>query len=194
MAKAELRFGARAPDGRCSSVWFASRIGNDIYVGARSYGGWFKLSLHRDGSAQVTVTSRLRKHFKRWRMPEVPDRGAVHVASIVFPSRFLKRRPPLELRTPVRWEPAPEQGALEIGLFYGNRLATFAPGSTLRFATGLRDGRVVMVAVRSTDDDGAHLGPPIAPFRNVPAVGRTAKRTAGRGDVGHHCIPLERRS
>jgi hypothetical protein len=90
-------------------------------------------------------------------MPDVPDEGAVHVASVVFPSRFLRLRPPLEANEDVQWEPAPEQGALEVGLFYGRRLATFAPGARLRFWTSLSDGRVAMVAVRNTDLDGAQV-------------------------------------
>jgi hypothetical protein len=86
-------------------------------------------------------------------MPEMPAAGAVHVASVVFPTRYLKPRPPLELNKPVFWESAPEQGALEVGLFYGRQLATFAPGMRLRFWTRLSDGRVVMVAVRNTEFD-----------------------------------------
>ena len=86
-------------------------------------------------------------------MPDVPDEGAVHVASVVFPSRYLKPRPPFDLNKRVVWEPAPEQAALEVGLFYGRQLTTFETGVRLRFATRLSDGRVVMVAVRYRDFD-----------------------------------------
>jgi hypothetical protein len=170
MAAKNLRFGARSADGRRSSVWFVSRTGSDIYVGVRSFGDRFKLSLHKDGRAQISLTSehypRLRdegvpsppsRHFTRWRMPDVPDAGAVHVASVIFPSRFLTPRPQLMLNKPVRWEPAPEEGALELGLFYGGRMTNFEPGVRLRFATRLSDGRVVMIAVRSTDFDGGKV-------------------------------------
>lgn len=170
MAAHRLRFGARSADGRCSSIWFASRSGSDIYVGVRSFGDRFKLSLHKDGRAQISLTSkhypRLRdegvpsppsRHFTRWRMPEVPAAGAVHVASVIFPSRFLKPRPSLMLSKPVFWEAAPEEGALEVGLFYGGPMANFEPGVRLRFATRLSDGRSVMIAVRSTDFDGGRV-------------------------------------
>lgn len=166
----KLRFGAKASDGRCSSSWIAIRRKSDVYLGVRSLSGKLKLTLHKDGRAHIALTDnfypQLRdegvplppsRHFTRWRMPDVPDDGAVHVASVVFPSRFLRPRPPLKPNETVFWEPAPELGALEVGVFYGRQLATFASGSRLRFWTRLGDGRVVMVAVRNTDADATHV-------------------------------------
>jgi hypothetical protein len=141
------------------------RSGSDVYLGVRSVAGKVKLSLHQDGRAQISLTSehysRLSnegvptppsRHFARWRMPDVPDAGAVHVASVVFPSRYLRPWPPLQLSKPVSWEPAPERGALAVGLFYGRQLTRPEPPTRLRFATRLSDGRFVMIAVRNVVD------------------------------------------
>lgn len=177
----KLRFGAKSPDGRCSMPWIAIRRKSDVYLGVRWLTGKLKLSLHQDGWAHIALDNRFypqlcndglpappSRCFTRWRMPDLPDKGVAHVASIVFPSPFLRHRPSLRLTKPMFWELAPQQGALEVGLFYGRRLATFAPPARLRFWTRLSDGRVVMVAVRSTDFDDQVLDPLRRPHKTYP--------------------------
>lgn len=157
----KLRFGAKAANGRCSALWLALTKDSDLYLGVQSVAGKLKLSLHEDGNCHIVLDhkhyQRLpdvglprppARHFARWRMPEMPDSGAAHVASVIFPARFLRAGATLQLNKPVFWEEAPDQGALEVGFFYGKRLldqGSFGR-AVLRFTTSLSDGRVVMVA------------------------------------------------
>jgi hypothetical protein len=162
----KLRFGAKAGDGRCSALWIAFTKGSDLYLGARSVAAKLKLSLHADGNCHIAVDYNYYRrlpdvgvprppdrHFARWRMPAMSDSGAVHVASVIFPTRFLRTGAPLELNKSVFWEGSPDRGALEVGFFYGKHLLdqrSVGP-AVLRFRTSLSDGRVVMVITRCTD-------------------------------------------
>jgi hypothetical protein len=95
------------------------------------------------------------RHFKRWHMPALPNNGVAHVASVIFPSRFLRTGTPAKLTKPVHWFPAPDQGALEVGFFYGRVRATYespkAAGLGVKFFATLSDGRVFTVVARHTE-------------------------------------------
>lgn len=183
-----LRFGARSAEGRYSSLWFARRSGSDLYLGLRSLGGKFKLSLHKDGNAQVSVTYEHfaglpnegvppppSRHFTRWRMPQLSDTGAVHVASVVFPSRFLAPGPAPCPTERVYWLAAPENGAVELGLFYTRVLPhkmRFEHGARPRLTTSLQDGRFVLAVTRETEFDEARVLGGFLGQRRVYALSR----------------------
>ncbi|MCX6723127.1 MAG: hypothetical protein NT094_03600 [Candidatus Staskawiczbacteria bacterium] len=88
-----------------SSIWFISSKKDSIYISAKTMGGSLKLSLHPDNSkdnknCQVGITSDYVKRLKekgynplsplRWIRPSTPEKGAVCVVSIEFPTDYLK--------------------------------------------------------------------------------------------------------
>jgi len=88
-----------------SSIWFISSKKDSIYISAKTMGGSLKLSIHPDNSkdnknCQVGITSDYVKRLRdegynplkslRWTRPSTPDKGAVCVVSIEFPTDYLK--------------------------------------------------------------------------------------------------------
>jgi len=88
-------------------MWTAFGTGNEYYIGARHVMGSTKISLHQSGICRVALTE---KHFNalpgdgltqppdramvKWKRPPTPDVGAAHVASIIFPTEFLRLAEP----------------------------------------------------------------------------------------------------
>ena len=88
-----------------SDVWFIHSTGDHVYAAPRKLGGALKLSLHPAGAAQDGYDCQFghpRSHAHkqesrgyrpippmRWRRPSTPETGAVHVASILFPTDAL---------------------------------------------------------------------------------------------------------
>lgn len=117
-------------DRQRSSVWFAHHRGNDVYVGTLTLGGHLKLSLHRDQTCQCGLVRSYRDklycdglaapRLVRWSRPQTPERGAVHVASIFFPTDFLRgegvANSPGKLK--ISLPMAPSGQATEVGFFY----------------------------------------------------------------------------
>jgi hypothetical protein len=89
------------------SPWAAFGSGNEYYIGARHAMGSSKISLHQSGICRIALTE---KHFAalpaegltqpsdrvmvKWKRQPTPEIGAAHVASIIFPTEFLKLREP----------------------------------------------------------------------------------------------------
>lgn len=117
-----------------SSVWFVDGYRDDVYLSSRNLGGSFKCSLHASGWCHVAFESGYaarkresgidipRRALVRWRRPPTPPRGGVHVASVLFPTDFLRLDfPPLspKPRRPVfNFKAAPPGQAVEVCVFY----------------------------------------------------------------------------
>lgn len=128
-----LRFYIADEDGRPrSSLWRAFCHKDDVYVAPRILGGSLKLSIHRDGNCQYGTTGPYFQKAKergieefpsltRWRRPPTPEAGAVHLASILFPTDFLRST---TVATPTKLKfalpLAPPGHALEVMMFYAN--------------------------------------------------------------------------
>ncbi len=108
-------------DRQRSSLWFAHHSKNDVYVSVGVLGGRLKLSLHRDRNCQFGMVRRYAELLNdrgltpiraiRWRRPQTPERGAFHIASVFFPTDFL-RRPGRETRPgKLRWARLPKVSA-----------------------------------------------------------------------------------
>ena len=119
-----------------SQSWYFKSKGNGVYIGPA--GPALKLSFHTDdGSACDGRNSQwglLKDYLKmeaqlgtpklpplaRWKRPETPSVGVVQVASIMFPTDFLRGTiPPFKSglkRLPITL--APPGHAIEVGLFY----------------------------------------------------------------------------
>ncbi|MFA5080402.1 MAG: hypothetical protein WC472_02130 [Candidatus Paceibacterota bacterium] len=86
-----------------SSIWFISSRNNHIYISAIKIGGAFKLSIHPEAKdskvCQIGIINDyakniLKKGFLppkpiRWTRPITPEKGAVSVISIFFPTNYL---------------------------------------------------------------------------------------------------------
>ena len=121
-----------------SECWYFMGTGDSVYIGSEATGGTSKLSFHpndgrsRDGcnSQWGLIGDYARKETElgtpnllrpaRWTRPETPQRGAVQVASITFPTALLAGTiPPFKAnrkRIGLRW--APVGRAVELGVFY----------------------------------------------------------------------------
>lgn len=99
-----FRFGVETDTGERSSLWQATCRKSDFYFGTRSIMGVIKVSLHESGKGRVALTQehqeklvssgrdiKADRKLNGWDMPKVPDNGAIHVASIVFPTAFLRK-------------------------------------------------------------------------------------------------------
>ena len=145
-----FRFAVRGPKGH-SGTWTAFGRGNEYYIGARAVMGSTKVSLHGSGVCRVALTDQhyrmlpaqgllqpLDRAFVKWRRLETPERGAVHVASVIFPSDHLVLPEPSgTYRKPLLFfGEAPLGKAAEFGFFF-SRESVDALEVTLR--TGRRE-------------------------------------------------------
>lgn len=105
----KFRFGVEKSNAGFSNIWFLEqRKGkNDLYFGARN--GLFsaetnlgstKVSLHASGICHIKHRSHKAdiETNIRWRRPITPSKGAVHVASVHFPTDFIKEWGQLKLK------------------------------------------------------------------------------------------------
>lgn len=128
-----LRFFVADEDDRPrSSLWRAFSHKDDVYLAPRNIAGALKLSVHRDGNCQYGTTAPYFRKAKergieefpsltRWRRPSTPEVGAVHLASILFPTDFLRSTTiakPTKLK--VALPLAPPGHAIEVMLLYAN--------------------------------------------------------------------------
>ena len=167
LSRTALRFAVCGPKGHSTS-WTAFKRGNDYYIGARGLMGAQKISLHASGICRVALTEEfynslptkgllqpLDRAIAKWRRSETPARGAVHVASIIFPSDYLVHaKPEGTYRKPlIIFGDVPPGKAFEFGFFYsreeiddlGERLEKV--GEPL-FSTKLDDGTTVTLVSR----------------------------------------------
>ena len=135
----KIRLAVGTPEGPRSAWWYVHmEKGANVYVGAHSLGGHLKLSLHGDRWCQFGFPSSrldvMRKaglpapknhYFFRWQRSLTPEKGAVHVASIIFPTDLLNKEPPpiQSRKITFLYRPAPIGHALEFAIFYSTEPA-----------------------------------------------------------------------
>lgn len=172
LTRSNFRFAVGGDETGYSSPWTAFGNGNEYYIGARSAKGSSKISLHQSGIGRVGLTE---KQFRalsadgltqpsdramiKWRRPPTPDIGAAHVASIIFPTIFLKLPEPqgTEKKPLIIFEPAP-LGKAEVGFFYSREDAATLEPTLLQIGqpivcTTLNNGETITVVVRQADFD-----------------------------------------
>lgn len=115
-----------------SALWRAFCRKDDVYLAPSNIAGALKLSIHRDGNCQYGTTALYFQKAKeqgieefpsiaRWRRPPTPEFGAVHLASVLFPTDFLRSKTiaqPTKLKFAMPL--APPGHAIEVMLFYAN--------------------------------------------------------------------------
>jgi hypothetical protein len=107
----------------------------------------------------------LDRAFVKWRRLETPERGAVHVASVIFPSDHLVLPEPSgTYRKPLLFfGEAPLGKAVEFGFFFSRESVDALEERFVRadakplIGTTLDNGTVVSVATRQIDFDGSVL-------------------------------------
>lgn len=182
-------------DRRRSSVWFVHHRGNDVYVGAVGLGGRLKLSLHRDQACQCGMVRSYREKLPldglaatrpvRWNRPRTPERGAVHVASIFFPTDFLRgegvTNDPGKLKFSLPMAPCGQ--ATQVGLFYSfEQPAELEPRIVKQLTTPilymtLPSEEYVSIVVRHVPFDSlqvpdlSKIGPKVRPLDGAPPPG-----------------------
>lgn len=127
-----------------SSCWVAHESAGSIYVSPRVTGGAMKLSFHRPGRSNDGCDSQygftnpyVRKEnartgqdlpmLARWTRSATPTDGYVQVASLVFPTDFLRgaiQHPPEPGKRKFAIPMAPPGAAIEVGLYYTRRATT----------------------------------------------------------------------
>lgn len=132
----KIRFFVVNEDGKAvSSVWFMQGQGQGVYVAPSSLGANLKLSFHPPGGSQdgcdcqfghprSYAENATAKGFNpmrplRWRRSPTPSSGALHIASIFFPTNDLMSapQPPPNGKTRFALPRAPGGMATEAGLF-----------------------------------------------------------------------------
>jgi hypothetical protein len=175
--RTNFRFAVGSPDAGHSATWTAFGAGSEYYIGARHAMGSSKISLHRSEICRVALTE---KHFNslpgdglaqprdralmKWKRAPTPDIGAVHVASIIFPTEFLKLPEPqgTPKKPLIIFGAAPPGKAVEIGFFYSREAAATLEPKLLQIGypivcTTLDNGEMITVVGRVSDFDRAVL-------------------------------------
>jgi hypothetical protein len=100
-----LRFAVEGPDGRFSTAWATWEKNDTVYAAGRSIGGAIKISLHLPdrGGYRVAYTKDFyakvrdrvpQREIVTWPRPEVSEKDVVLIASICFPTDFMRSGPP----------------------------------------------------------------------------------------------------
>jgi hypothetical protein len=175
--RTNFRFAVGSDEVGYSSPWTAFGTGNEYYIGARRAMGSSKISLHQSGIGRVALTE---KHFNalrgdgliqppgralvKWKRSPTPDIGAVHVASIIFPTEFLKLPEPqaTQKKPLIIFGAAPLEKAVEIGFFYSREDPATLEPKLLQIGrpivcTTLDNGEMITVVAREADFDRAVL-------------------------------------
>jgi hypothetical protein len=142
-------------------------------MGARHVMGSSKISLHQSGICRVALTE---KHDNalpgdgltqppdramiKWKRPPTPEVGTAHVASIIFPTEFLKLpQPQGTLKKPlIIFDAAAPGKAVEVGFFYSREEQATLEPKLLKIGhpivwTKLDNGEMITVVVREADFD-----------------------------------------
>jgi hypothetical protein len=177
----QFRFAVGDPEHNYSTIWSAWGWGNEFYFGAVAMLGFTKISLHQTGECQVAIIKDKWEKLGReglprpddraltkWVQKPTPDSGAIHVASVLFPTDYLKStkvpegtaKRPLTILTP-----APPGKAVEVSYFYSREPAEtlgpkFAKLCIPLFRVTLDNGDSVSIVVRQTEFDKRFLPPP----------------------------------
>lgn len=178
----KFRFGVGRDGQAWTSSWRAAARNSDFYVGDSRLMGDCKISLHASGWCRVAFASTVAAKFAhedgvvpdraktKWKRPETPDTGVLHVLSLAFPTDLLSPIGPIPDHTAakrVHWlPPAPRGQALELGFFYtretpGRAMLRFRGVALPIITTDLGNGETVVIAARMAPFDVA----PIAALR-----------------------------
>lgn len=157
-----------------SDLWFIHSHGANVYVAPQKLGGQLKLSIHPVGGAddgcdcqfghpRVHAHHQASLGFKpmrplRWTRPLTPETGAVHLASIFFPTDYLGLAPqPVNDGKPkFALTAAPAGHAVEAALFISRQGADsleqlfIRSGAVPLICTDLPNGEFVSFVVRQT--------------------------------------------
>lgn len=193
-----------------SDVWFVHSKGNNVYVAPRRLGGALKLSLHPAGGADDGCDCQFghpRFHadlqaslgYKpmrplRWTRTPTPDRGAVQVVSILWPTDYLGPAPQPEDDGKIKFAIplAPSGGAAEVGLFISKQAPNeleegfIRAGGTPLIYMDLPNGEFVSIVIRHrTMDDLSEVLARLQTLSPTPLSGAPApgEWVAGRGII-----------
>jgi hypothetical protein len=171
--RTNFRFAVGSNEAGYSSPWTAFGSGNEYYIGARHALGSSKISLHQSGVCRVALTE---KHFDalpgeglvqpsdraivKWKRQPTPEIGAVQVASIIFPTEFLKLPEPqgTAKKPLIIFRAAPQGKAVEIGFFYSREEPATLEPKLLKIGrpvvcTKLKNAETITVVAREADFD-----------------------------------------
>jgi hypothetical protein len=175
---ANFRFAVGNPASGYSTTWTAFGNRGDYYIGSRVFMGSQKISLHASGICRVALTNKQHdalledgldqpadRAMTKWRRPKTPDVGAVHVASILFPTDYLKltEEPKGTHKKPLFiFDAAPAGQAVEMGFFYSREDQAAMEERYLRIGhpivcTTLESGEHVTAIARITEFDRSLL-------------------------------------
>ena len=172
----KFRFAACRADGRHSHTWAAWGNKNDYYIANRRIGGAIKTSLHEGGGFRVAFEKKFwqqqsdlggapaKRDVVVWPKPPVPEKGVVHVASVLLPTNYFTANAPTGSRgKPIMiFEALPGQ-AVEVGFFYSLEAPTalesrLAAGGALPWGyTTLDNGYYVSIVARARAFDSSVL-------------------------------------
>jgi hypothetical protein len=177
----QFRFAVGSPEQGYSTVWGAWAWGNEFYIAARAMMGSTKISLHQSGNCRLAINEEKWKElaarglplpddraFTKWKRKPTPEAGAVHVASVLFPTDYLRNAaaPQGTAKRPLKlFTPAPPGGAVEVSFFYSREAsetleAKFAKLCLPLLRVTLDNGESVSIMVRKTEFDNKFLPPP----------------------------------
>lgn len=178
ISKDKLRLAVATTDDKLySGIWAAWGNKSDFYIGALTTLGSMKVSLHASGICRVAFTEPAMRRLKdegletpsdraivKWRRPATPTEGAALVASLIFPTAFLKQ-PPREgsARRPlVVVNAGPRAEAVEVGFFYSRMPNAHLEPSLSKighplFWAQLDSGETVSIVARNRDFDPKSL-------------------------------------
>jgi hypothetical protein len=177
----QIRFAVGNPEHNYSTAWSAWGWGNEFYIGALAMMGSTKISLHRSGNCRVAIIDKKWEELgtkgmprpddraiTKWKRKPTPDTGAVHVASVLFPTDYLRNTesPMATAKRPLTvLTPAPAGGSIEVGFFYSREPVETLEGKLAKvgmplFRVTLDNGESVSMVVRQTGFDKGFLPPP----------------------------------
>jgi hypothetical protein len=168
-----FRFAVGIRGGHHSGIWSAWGNKNDYYLGARSFLGSQRISLHQSLICRMAFTEKhmaeLRQHSLdvpadrasvKWRRLAAPEDGAIHVVSLIFPTDYFRLpHPQGTYRKPVLIiDAAPPGKAIEFGFFFTREVKATVEPKFLRIGqplirTMLDNGETVWVVARETELD-----------------------------------------
>lgn len=173
ISRDNFRFAVSNANGLHSTAWAAWHNGNDYYLGARSFLGSMKISLHASGICRVALTERYARSlnvsgmdgpkdraYVKWRRGIPSENSAICAVSLIFPTAYFQRpeqkgtsKKPMLI---VQGSSAAE--AIEVGCFYAKGTDERLENAFRKIAvpllkTGLPSGEAVWIAARETAFD-----------------------------------------
>ena len=173
LTKDKFRFVVGSRGGHHSGVWSAWGYKNDYYLGARSFLGSQRISLHQSRICRLAFTEKHMTELKaqwldapadrasvKWRRLPAPQDGAIHVVSLIFPTDYLRLPlPEASYKKPVLIiEAAPPGKAIEFAFFFSREAEATVEPKFLRVGrplvrTILDNGETVWVVAREMGFD-----------------------------------------